>query len=247
MLLSDLASSGNRWLANRVLHRWLALAPGRTVVSLTFDDVIESACRTGARLLEQRGCTGTFYVAGSLGGGYEDGKPAHTADDLARLHANGHELGCHTWSHRRMSGPRQPDWQADLARNACLLESITGTPPANFAYPFGVYDFKAKRRSLRRFASCRRTGGPAHSGRADLGALNSYRLYGTGTAPGAWRQALASVASGGWLIFNTHAVEENPGAYGCTPQVLEQLLSECQARNYRILNIADALDFWRTA
>ena len=57
-------------MASRILARWsrskvLAMRSGRPMVTFTFDDVPASACERGARILEQHGARGTFYVAGA--------------------------------------------------------------------------------------------------------------------------------------------------------------------------------------
>ncbi len=71
------------------------------MVSFTFDDLPKSAVTTGAGLLEARGARGTFYVSGGLVSvGTSQWETGDSSDVLA-LHRNGHEIGCHTFSHQR--------------------------------------------------------------------------------------------------------------------------------------------------
>ena len=69
-------------------------------MTFTFDDVPASACDLGARILERHGARGTFYVAGRGCGSANAGGPLRaTIGQLRTIWANGHEIGCHTFSH----------------------------------------------------------------------------------------------------------------------------------------------------
>ena len=52
----------------RLASRRPARAPRRPMLSFAFDDVPASAAETGAKLLEQRGLRGSYYVAAALAG-----------------------------------------------------------------------------------------------------------------------------------------------------------------------------------
>ena len=71
------------------------------MVSFTFDDIPKSAATTGAKLLEEHDARGTFYVSGGLVGTASSDWAAVDAQDIVDLHRNGHEIGCHTFSHTR--------------------------------------------------------------------------------------------------------------------------------------------------
>ncbi len=92
-------------MASRVLARWnrnkiLDMRSGPPMVTFTFDDVPASACELGARIIERHGARGTFYVAGRGCGSANVGGPLRASiDQLRTIWANGHEIGCHTFSH----------------------------------------------------------------------------------------------------------------------------------------------------
>src|SRR5260370_38291838 len=96
----------------RVSHRLathLSVEPFRLrnetpMVSFTFDDIPKSAATTGARILEDHNARGTFYVSGGLVGTTEQDWAAVDAQDIVALHRNGHEIGCHTFSHNPACG-----------------------------------------------------------------------------------------------------------------------------------------------
>src|SRR3954469_22956024 len=71
------------------------------MVSFTFDDLPKSAVTTGADLLEAHGARGTFYISGALVGVETPDWVAGDAADVLSLYNLGHEIGCHTFSHRR--------------------------------------------------------------------------------------------------------------------------------------------------
>jgi len=241
-------AKASRWLSRRLMSRELRIAPGRApLLSVTFDDVIGTACDAGASLLTAYGGRGTFYVAGSLTGGTEDGKLAHTAEQLQDLCRAGHELGSHSWAHQDYTSLDAGGIRADLERNARFLTTFTGRPAVNFAYPFGRYGLGSQMQCVPRFRSCRVVGGGIYRSRVDLSRLGSLRLYGDERVSSAWREALQQIAGGGWLIVNTHSVEENCGPYGCRPSDLDALLGYARELGCELLPVEDALNILQRA
>jgi peptidoglycan/xylan/chitin deacetylase (PgdA/CDA1 family) len=102
-----------------------------TIVSLTFDDAVETQ-RIAADLLARHGLRASFYVpSGLVGeGGYL------TWDDLSMFAERGHEIGGHTASHVRL-----PDVALDEARREIVTDRHTlierGLNPMTFSYPYG--------------------------------------------------------------------------------------------------------------
>ena len=74
------------------------------VVSFTFDDFPKSALTAGGSILERHGARGTYYVASKLA--KTDGAVGRLFDveDISAAHHNGHEIGCHTYTHLKMFG-----------------------------------------------------------------------------------------------------------------------------------------------
>lgn len=244
--MGAVAAKASRWLSRRLMPRELRITPGRApVLSMTYDDVIGSACDTGAALLQTYGGRGTFYVAGSLTGGQEDGKTTHTAGQLHDLCRAGHEIASHGWAHQDYTRLRAEAIRADLDRNSRFLATFTGRTAANFAYPFGRYNLTSQLQCILRFRSCRVVGGGVYRHRVDLNCLGSLRLYGDELASSAWRGALQQIADGGWLIVNTHAVDEDCGPYGCRPGDLDALLRYARELGCELLPVEDAINAWQ--
>lgn len=118
-----------------------AASAAPTVVSLTFDDGLESQLQA-ATMLEQHGMRGTFFVNSGLVG-TPPPYPRMTWGDLRGLAAAGHEIGGHTLSHLRLT-----DLTADQQREQICADRTNlvnqGFAAISFAYPFGSFDATTK-------------------------------------------------------------------------------------------------------
>jgi len=239
----------SRRLSQHAFKNLLPLQAAAGVVSFTFDDAPASACQTGALILEQQGVRGSFYIAGGLTDALEQGKPCHSKQDLLNLLENGHELGCHGFSHVRCDTLTAVALQRELDRNSAFLSQLgVDTTRLNFAYPFGAFAYNAKRITSARFRSSRITGGGTHIGLADLNALKTHRLYDVAVDADDYESLLARTAHNqGWLIVNTHDVEQSPSRFGTTPQRLEQAIAAALASGCQVLTMNAAIDYWSAA
>lgn len=233
---------------HRISHRLamhVPLAPRQLrnagpIVSFTFDDVPKSAVIHGAAALEACGARGTFYISGSTVGrdALADG------DDLVALHARGHELGCHTYSHRQVVDMDAAEIAADIARNRRFFRNLRASIAIeNFAYPFGVGSLGGKRWLGRRFRSGRSIMPGVNAGRVDLQFLKSCPLIDHQTDAAAVDRLLDETAAlGGWLIFYSHDVADAPSIYGCTRGLLDHALAAARRRGIAIRSVAEGLD-----
>lgn len=99
-------------------------------VSVTADDGWSSEL-TQADILTSHGFRGTFYLSGSI-------VKANETYAWYQRHANGHELGNHTYSHGYPTGT----WitvKNDINKQHYWMQSyVTGSLHRTFSYPFGV-------------------------------------------------------------------------------------------------------------
>ena len=116
------------------------------MVSFTFDDIPKSAATTGAGILEDHGARGTFYVSGGLVGTTSSPNwEAVEVADIIALHRRGHEIGCHTFSHRRACDLDAAAMAEEIEQNRRYLQSVDPSIKVeNFAYPFGYGSFGRK-------------------------------------------------------------------------------------------------------
>jgi peptidoglycan/xylan/chitin deacetylase (PgdA/CDA1 family) len=244
-LSGKIAGKASRFLARHTRTKVLAMRGATPLVTFTFDDVPASACSTGALMLEQHDARGTFYVSGGGCGAASPGGRLATTDQLKALHAKGHEVGCHTYSHPPVSAIGYDELVADLERNRRFLKGINGAIAArNFAYPYGDLSFHTKRYLETRFDSCRSLLRGVNEGTADLGALKTCPLE---NATIGRRETLAFIARAvrvnGWLIFSSHDVEDAPSKFGVTPDLLAFAVGAARDAGCRLVTIADGLEF----
>ena len=86
--------------------------------------------RSTHRLLEilaGRSVTATFYVLG-----YVAEQHPQLVNDIA---AAGHEIGCHSYWHRRVNELSREEFRADTIRCKTLLENLTGQAVTNYRAP----------------------------------------------------------------------------------------------------------------
>lgn len=102
----------------------------RRAVALTFDDGPSAGTAEILDALGEAGARATFFQCGLN---------AERRPEWARaVSAAGHEIGNHTWSHRRLDFASRAAMREELGRAQTLLTGIHGTSPRWFRAPFGV-------------------------------------------------------------------------------------------------------------
>ncbi|MFC5420425.1 MAG: polysaccharide deacetylase [Stutzerimonas stutzeri] len=249
-LFEQIGGKGGRIdrLANRLIWKFAgprrALETDAPLVSFTFDDVPDSALHEGAAILERHGVRGTFYIAGGLAGQVEPERVLIGPEGCRELAERGHEVGCHTFSHRRVRDMPRAELAGDLDRNAAYLAG-TGivAPPVNFAFPYNAAWPPARSEFRRRFRSCRGAGEAINRGRVDplmLQAVEIRQPEEEARALTGWIDEVARTP--GWLVFFTHDIAARPTQYGCTPQTFDRLVAHAVARGCAVLPVDRALD-----
>ena len=221
----------------------LRLSGKAPMVSFTFDDVPRSAAIVGAPMLEEYGGRATFYVAGSLVGQRSEHGDGIGPDEIVALHHRGHEIACHTFSHRRAVELDATSMAAEIAQNRRCLEGLDASIRLeNFAYPYGLASIARKAQLSSTFRSSRGILPGVNSGIIDLQFLRATPLINRDIDDDGVERAFAETeATGGWLIFYGHDVAATPSPYGCTPQLLRHALEAARRRKLPIVTVADAL------
>ena len=243
-LPTRVTNMASRFLARCSRSKVLTMRQSKPIVTFTFDDVPASACDVGARILEQHGARGTFYVAGSGCGSANAGGPLRaTIDELRTIWTNGHEIGCHTFSHPAVRYMSFDELDSELNRNQSVLKTINGDIVVrNFAYPYGDLSVRTKRYLETRFDSCRSSHAGFNTAVADLGALNAWPLENASLDRQKVAELIAeTVRSGGWLIFYSHDVSDKPTRFGVSPDLLELAVNAAKAAGCTLTTIAEGL------
>jgi peptidoglycan/xylan/chitin deacetylase (PgdA/CDA1 family) len=234
------------WLASRTLCNKLTLDRDVGVVSFSFDDALHSACQGGRKVLERLDCRGTWYIAGALTNQVASGRPYHSVSDMEELVTMGHQIGCHTYSHQACNRLTVGELDEDLMRNVEFFKQI-GLPfsDLHFSFPFGVFNCASKRLAATRFKSSRIVGGGIQFGSADLNGLRSVQLYQNSIAPPTLSALTKDVATNrGWLIFQTHDVEDAPSQWGCTENLLDYAIRAALDAGCKVLPIDQAIEYF---
>lgn len=212
------------------------------VVSFTFDDFPRSAWLEGGAVLAKHDVRGTYYTALGLAGGENHLGPMFELDDLRALRRAGHEVACHTHSHRDCRRAAPAEIVAETEANAAAFSQLFGgATMTNFAYPFGALSLAAKAALSDRFVSCRSTGQGVNFGSVDMTDLLGLRIYdGSFDRDQLCRLIDNAAAAGGWLIFYTHDVRAAPSDFGCTPAQLDSVVAHAAA-TAPVLPVREAL------
>ena len=245
--MNALWSEAKARISNR-LATHLSVEPRRLLnetpmVSFTFDDIPKSAATTGAKLLEDHDAHGTFYVSGGLVGTATSGWVTADGQDIIDLHRHGHEIGCHTFSHKRTCDLDAGALTAEIAHNRLYLHALDPfIKLENFAYPFGYGSFGRKGQLKQAFQSCRGIVPGINSHTVDLHFLRAIPLIDCLIGRDEIERAFDLAQTyNGWLIFYTHDVADRPSPYGCSPDLINHALETAKRRTVRILNMAEAL------
>jgi peptidoglycan/xylan/chitin deacetylase (PgdA/CDA1 family) len=213
------------------------------LVSFTFDDVPESAKRNGATLLEARGLRGTFYIASGICDTQDEHWRVIAPDEVRELHANGHEIGCHTFSHVNVETLDSTAMDAECRANTARLRQVCGDVAIdNFCFPFGRLSLARKLQLQERFHSCRGIYEGINAGTIDLGLLRAIELYDRTLTPQKLQQALRETRErNGWLVFYTHDVDDPPSWIGCSSALFARTVEAALAAGLTCLPIREAL------
>ena len=213
------------------------------MVSFTFDDLPKSAATTGADLLEAHGARGTFYVSGGLVDIGTGNWIAGDGNDLLALRRRGHEIGCHTFSHRRVCDLDEASLADEITRNRDFLRALDPALEIDtFAYPWGYGSFARKSQLKDRFLTCRSIVQGVNAGSVDLQFLRAMPLIdGEIDRDGIERAFDDAETNNGWLIFYGHDVTDRPSPYGCSPALLNHALEAAVRRKIPALTMAEAM------
>ncbi len=232
-----------RKLVRGFRRKSVALRNEHGVVSFTFDDVPQSACREGRRILEDHDALGTFYVAGGLEGQVLLSGPIHTRVDLEALVEAGHEIGSHGYSHANYQDLSAEGIEKDIEDNNLYFTKLGfDVPPVNFAYPFGNVGFVAKSICSRHFTTARGVWTGVNIGVADLLQLKSMPLYNSAMVETDIDKLFEIAAQRkAWLIFVSHGVVDDPDPYSCSKRLLIYALDRALNVGLEILTVRNAI------
>jgi glycosyltransferase involved in cell wall biosynthesis len=230
--------------ASLVFRKPFLISSQRPLISFTFDDFPRSALLVGGAILSRFGLAGTYYASLGLVGQETASGQIFSSDDLPKLFEQGHELGCHTFSHCDSWGTDVGTFEKSIIENrAALSEFFPGAEFESFAYPISLPRPLTKARIADYFLSCRGGGQTFNVGEVDLNQLSAYFLE---KSRGAFQVIKDLIDRNrkacGWLIFATHDISDNPTPYGCTPEFFESVVQYAVSSGANVLPVVQALE-----
>lgn len=232
-----------RQLLCSIYSRTISLNNPEPMVSFCFDDFPRTAYTAGGSILNTFGARGTYYAALGLMNTYNDLGDQFRQGDVDSLLSDGHELGCHTFSHSSCRSSPLKTFEADVLKGRDAIQEMTGREATNFAYPYGHVTARLKKKIGMQMKSCRGIYGGINSSRADLNLLRANSLYGDiNRLPEAEALLSRCGRQRSWLIFYTHDVCKNPSPFGCTPALLERCVVLALEKGFKLVTVGKMLD-----
>ncbi len=213
-------------------------------ISFTFDDFPRSALLVGGAILNRFGLAGTYYASLGLMGKEAAAGPIFVSSDLTTLLEQGHELGCHTFSHCHSWETATATFEHSITENrAALKDFLPGAEFKTFSYPISPPRARTKAKIAKHFLCCRGSGQTLNAGTTDLNQLSAYFLEKS-------RHNIQSVKNlieqnrqdRGWLIFATHDISDDPSPFGCTPEFFQDVVQYAVRSGARVLPVVKALE-----
>lgn len=236
-------------IANRLTRSFpgprAEIAPERPIVSFSFDDAPRTAWEYGAPILEDAGGRATYYLAGGLIEAGQKELQLMTPEEGSDLAARGHELGCHTWAHPKLSAISGKALAADLERNAAFLTALDGRKShRNFAVPYAMATPLRQKLLRQKFRTSRGGRAGINRGLTDLHYLSAVELresFLDASGIEKWLDDLEQAP--GWLIlFSHHVAGNSPGGFGVSPKTFATVVESVARRGFAMLTIDAALD-----
>ena len=233
-----------RKVGSLVFRRPFTVELRQSIVSFTFDDFPRSALFNGGAILKKLGIAGTYYAAFGLVNQDTPTGRIFSPEDLPLLFDQGHELGCHTFSHCDSWETDSSVFEQSVVKNrAALHKYYPGAEFQSFAYPISMPRPFSKARIARYFQSCRGGGQSLNAGKIDLNQLSAFFLEKSRDDIQTVKDLIdRNKQEGGWLVLATHDVTETPTPFGCTPEFFEEVVQYSLHSGSQILTVAKALD-----
>ncbi len=209
-------------------------------VSLSFDDGWRCSYEQGLPILDEAQLPSTHYI---ISGCLDDQQfPRYmNVDHLRDLTARGHEIGCHTASHKRLPTETQRIIEEEILLSRRYLERLVGSVET-FSYPYGEYD-------QRIVAVVKRAGflgaRSVHDGLNDEGVdpfvlkCKAVTVRTTIREVRKWIEAARHRQA--WLVLMFHQIDHEGRAPSCTPEMLGAIARYLVDSRIPVVTVRDGL------
>lgn len=238
-----------RSAASVLFRRPFLITTQQPFISFTFDDFPRSALLIGGGILNRYGLAGTYYASLGLLDKKAPSGRIFGSGDLSTLFKQGHELGCHTFSHLHSWETDTATFENSIIKNRMALGGfVPGAAFKSFSYPISPPRPGTKARMAKYFLCCRGGGQTVNVGTTDLNQLSAYFLEKSRHDIQAVKDVIdRNEQARGWLIFATHDICYKPSLFGCTPEFFEDVVQYAINSGARILPVVGALEALRAS
>lgn len=181
----------------------------KAAVSFTYDDGNIEHYTLIAPHLEDSGIRGSFWIIGS----YVGTKDCMTWDHLKEMHAKGHEISNHSWTHRHMTTLSEAEFRDELKLTDDAIEEHLGKRPLTMTFPYNEFNAMNKSVVLEDHIAYRAYQEDQGQGKA----FGMGHTYSTLDGMKAWLQN--TIEKGEWGVTMTHGIHlgwdiwEDPQVY----------------------------------
>ena len=236
-ILHILKGVGTLTTDNYVLKK---LPPGifsTGMVSLDFDDSLESVYQNAIPILNNAGIKSSQYVISQF-----IGDPDYwTTDQLSQIALSGHEIGAHTQTHPYLTTLNSIDLNNEIAGSKSDLASL-GYNTTTFAYPFGDYnDVVIQAVKSAGFVGARSVRSGFNTKNSDPYALNDQHVEASTTINQIKSWIDQAKSSKTWLILELHDIDHSGVQYSTTPEILQQIVNYIKQVNISVVSNAQGL------
>jgi peptidoglycan/xylan/chitin deacetylase (PgdA/CDA1 family) len=175
----------------------------RGLVTFTIDDSSESQANVAVPLLRSHGVKATFFHVPNF---------LEWTDLAHELALEGHEVGAHTMTHRRLTNLTPAEVDEELRLSKEWLELHVSAPVESFASPSGAYNAEVVEAIKPHFKSHRTTNPGLNYTGSDLYTLRTDFVLNRSTAEEFCAQMTQAAALKGWLVLTFHDFTSAPSS-----------------------------------
>ncbi|WP_289022050.1 polysaccharide deacetylase family protein [Desulfobacter postgatei] len=226
-------------MLEKITKKRICLDTKLTIVSFTFDDAPLSSFTLAGEILEKHGFRGTYYVsAGLLEKTTEVGKIV-SLGTIVEYRQRGHEIANHTYGHINSENCDPIDLIQNIQENKKKFDGIISS---SFSYPYGAVNSAARFAARICTTSARGISSGINRGIINPMDLRAVRIYNRLGIKNCLDMVSDCATHGGWLIFYTHDVCDNPSSYGCTPEQFNNLVQTVVSKNLTVLTVQQVME-----
>jgi peptidoglycan/xylan/chitin deacetylase (PgdA/CDA1 family) len=213
-------------------------------ISLSFDDGWKVTYENASPLFRECGVKTSHYI---ISGTLDDEQfPRYmNLDQVRQLEKEGHEIGCHTVSHKHLLDESQSIIEEEIFLSLKYLRN-QGLHIETFAYPYGQYDDRVLDVAEKaEFKGARSTIPGFNDKRTDPFLLKCQAVKVDTKLAEIVEWIDHARTHKVWLILMFHQIDHEGRAWSTTPEVLKEILDYIKESKLKVVTVRDGLELQR--